>query len=126
MKRYRHIKEFEKILADEGTTILKFFLHISKDEQKARFQERLDVPEKNWKFSIGDLGDRKLWDQYQRAFQDMINKTSTDYAPWYVIPANRKWYRNLLISTIIIDKLKSLNMEYPPAFEGIKDVIIND
>lgn len=125
-KRYRHIKEFEKILTDEGTTILKFYLHISKEEQKERLQERLDRPEKNWKFNPGDLEDRKLWNQYQTAFQDMVNKTSTEDAPWYVIPADRKWYRNLLISTIIIEKLKSLDMQFPEPFEGIENIVIGD
>ncbi len=123
-KRYKHIKDFEKLLTDEGTTILKFYLHISKDEQKARLQERLDRPEKNWKFNPGDLEDRKLWDEYQAAFEDMLNKTSTNNAPWYIIPANRKWYRNLIISTVIIETLKSLNMQFPPAPEGIKDIVV--
>jgi PPK2 family polyphosphate:nucleotide phosphotransferase len=112
-KRYDQINAFEKHLADTGTTIVKFFLHISKDEQKERLQERLDRPEKRWKFNVGDLDERKLWGDYQKAYEDAISKTSTEWAPWYVIPANRKWYRNLAISNILIDTLKSLKMKFP-------------
>ncbi len=123
-RRYDHINAFEKMLADEGTTILKFYLHIDKDEQKERLQARLDEPEKNWKFAKGDLAERKLWDDYQDAFEDMLKKTSTEWAPWYVIPANRKWYRNLLISHIVVDALKALDMEFPEAEEGLEDIVI--
>ena len=87
-------------------------------------QARLDEPEKRWKFAKGDLAERKLWPDYIRAYEDALAKTSTDYAPWYVIPANRKWYRNLLISQIIIDKLESLEMRYPEAEEGLEDIVI--
>ena len=124
-KRYEHIRAFESTLADEGTTILKFYLHIDLDEQKERLQARLDEPHKNWKFSLGDLEERKLWDKYMAAFEDALGKTSTDDAPWYVIPANRKWYRNLVISSIIIDRLKSLNMSYPEPEEGLEGIIID-
>jgi PPK2 family polyphosphate:nucleotide phosphotransferase len=123
-KRYQHIREFEKLLADEGTTILKFYLHIDRDEQKERLQDRLDEPDKNWKFSTGDLKERALWDQYQAAYQDALGQTSTEYAPWFVIPANRKWYRNLVISSIIIDKLKGLDMSYPQAEGNLEDIVI--
>ena len=123
-KRYEHIAAFEKTLADEGTTILKFYLHINRDEQKERLQSRLDEPEKNWKFSLGDLEERKLWDQYTAAFEDALGKTSTEASPWYVIPANRKWYRNLVISSIIIEKLKSLNMSFPEAEDDLSGVVI--
>jgi PPK2 family polyphosphate:nucleotide phosphotransferase len=123
-RRYEHIRAFEKLLADEGTTILKFYLNIDQKEQKERLQDRLDEPDKNWKFSRGDLKERALWDQYQLAYQDALMKTSTEYAPWYIIPANRKWYRNLVISTVIIDKLKSLKMAYPTAEEGLSEVVI--
>ncbi len=123
-RRYEHIKAFEKTLADEGTAIIKFYLHIDKDEQKERLQARLDEPHKNWKFSSGDLDERKLWDQYQAAFEAALEKTSTEAAPWYVIPANRKWYRNLIISSIIIEKLKSLNLAYPPSEEDLDDIVI--
>ena len=123
-KRYEHINAFEKTLADEGTTILKFYLHIDKDEQKERLQDRLDEPNKNWKFSLGDLEERKLWGQYTEAFEAALENTSTAYAPWYVIPANRKWYRNLVISTIIIEKLKSLNMSFPEPEDDLSGVVI--
>ena len=123
-KRYEHIRAFEGTLVDEGTTILKFYLHIDLEEQKERLQARLDEPHKNWKFSKGDLEERKLWGQYMAAFEDALGKTSTEDAPWYVIPANRKWYRNLVISSIIIDKLKSLNMSYPEPEEGLEGVVI--
>lgn len=123
-KRYAHIRAWEQMLADEGTNILKFFLHISKDEQKERLQARLDEPEKHWKFSSADLAERKRWDDYQAAYADMLSKTSTDYAPWYVIPANRKWYRNLVISEIIINALEGLNMSYPPAEPGLDQIVI--
>ena len=112
-KRYDQIKQFEKMLAEEGTTILKFFLHIDKEEQKERFQARLDDPTKHWKFNPNDLKDRALWEDYQRAYEDVLNKTSTELAPWYIIPANKKWYRNLLIAEILIKTLKSFKMQYP-------------
>lgn len=121
-KRYEHINNFEKLLVDEGTTILKFFLYISKDEQKERLQERIDIPEKNWKFSSGDLKERLLWDDYIDAYQDVLNKTSTKHAPWHVIPANRNWYRNWLISSILVDTLRSLKMKYPEPEENLSDI----
>lgn len=123
-KRFEHINNFEKLLADEGTKIIKFFLHISKEEQKERLQERLDIQEKRWKFSSGDLKERMLWDEYTKAFEEVLEKTSTKYAPWYVIPANRNWYRNWLISSIIVDKLKSLKMKYPESEEGLENLVI--
>lgn len=124
-RRYEHIRSFEKILADEGTTILKFYLHINKEEQKERFQDRLDEPDKNWKFSLGDLEKRRQWEQYIQAYQDALGKTSTEYAPWYVIPANRKWYRNLVISNIIINTLKNLEMEFPEPEDDLSGVVID-
>ena len=123
-KRYEHIRAWEKMLSDEGTTILKFFLHISKEEQKERLQARLDEPEKHWKFSSADLAERTRWDDYQTAYEAMLTKTSTDYAPWYIVPANRKWYRNLVISKVIIDTLEGLNMTYPPAEPGLDQIVI--
>jgi PPK2 family polyphosphate:nucleotide phosphotransferase len=123
-RRYEHIKAFEKLLADEGTTILKFFLHISLDEQKERLQERLDKPEKNWKFSVGDLAERKRWPDYMAAYEEALSKTSTDWAPWYVIPANRKWVRDLLISQIIIDRLQALEMRFPAPKDDLSGVVI--
>lgn len=112
-KRYGHITGFERMLADEGTTILKFFLHISKDEQKQRLQARLDEADKNWKFNPGDLDDRALWDKFMEAYGDVFAETSTDSAPWYVIPADRKWYRDLVISDILVRTLDALDMKYP-------------
>ena len=119
-KRYEHIHHFEQILADEGTTILKFFLNISKEEQKERFLERIEIPEKQWKFNPRDIEERKLWKNYMNAYADALGKTSTSYAPWYVIPANRNWYRNYVIMSILVDKLKSLKMKYPKPVENIK------
>jgi len=112
-KRYAHINAFEKLLADEGTIILKFYLHISKREQAARFLARLDRPHKRWKFSPGDLEERQYWDAYQQAFEDMLSLTSTDLAPWYVVPSDRKWYRNLVVASVITERLKSLGMQFP-------------
>ncbi len=123
--RYRHIREFERLLADEGTTIIKIYLHISKDEQRERLQSRLDEPEKNWKFSSSDLAERKHWDSYQAAFTEMLAETSTDYAPWYVVPADRKWFRNLLISRLMVNALEGLDMEYPAAEDGLSDIVID-
>jgi PPK2 family polyphosphate:nucleotide phosphotransferase len=112
-KRYDQIKNFERLLAEEGTVILKFFLHISPEEQAKRFLERLETPEKNWKFNPGDLEERKFWQAYMEAYEDALNKTSTDLAPWYVIPSDRKWYRNLAIASIMVDTLKGMKMSYP-------------
>ncbi|MDH4116559.1 MAG: polyphosphate kinase 2 family protein [Acidimicrobiia bacterium] len=123
-RRYHHINEFEKMLADEGTTILKFFLHISKDEQKERLQARLDDQAKRWKFSLGDLDEREHWDDYQAAFGDMLSKTSTDWAPWYVIPADHKWFRDLLVSSVLVETLESLGLQFPDATEDLTGVEI--
>ena len=114
-KRYHHINEFERMLVDEGTTVLKFFINIDLDEQARRLLARVEDPTKQWKFNPGDMDERKLWEQYQQAYEDILNKTSTAYAPWYVIPGNKKWYRNWLISSILIETLHNLNMSYPPA-----------
>lgn len=123
-KRYEQINAFEKHLAENGTTILKFFLHISRDEQKERLQARLDDPTKHWKFSLGDLEERKLWGKYQAAYEDALNKTSTEYAPWYVVPADRKWYRDLVISTVLVETLEGLKMEYPTPKDDLSGVVV--
>jgi PPK2 family polyphosphate:nucleotide phosphotransferase len=123
-KRYEHINHFERLLADSGVTILKFYLHISKDEQKERFQERLARKEKNWKFNPGDLKTRTQWDDYMEAFEDVFHKCNHPWAPWYIVPANKKWYRNLVISTAIVEAMEKLDMRYPPAVEGIEDIVI--
>ncbi len=119
-KRYHHIREFEKLLSDEGTTILKFFLYISKDEQKERFLERIEMEKKQWKFNPGDIDERKYWNDYIHAFEEAIKETSTSYAPWYVIPANRNWYRDYLVMSIITSKLQDLKMHYPEPVENIE------
>lgn len=121
-KRYRHIREFERMLVDEGTRIVKLFLNISKDEQKERLQARLDEPDKNWKFDTGDLADRELWDDYREAFRVAIEETSTGHAPWYVVPANRKWYRNLVVSNILIQTLEDMDPQFPEAAADLADV----
>ena len=111
--RYDRIREFEKELIDNGTTILKFFLHISKEEQLARFAERLEDPKRNWKISEADYAERALWDDYLEAFEDAINATSTRATPWYVIPSNHKWFRNLAVSQIMSDTMEELGMAFP-------------
>lgn len=119
-RRYDQINEFERLLAESGTTILKFFLHISRKEQGQRLQERLDDPTKRWKFQVGDIEERKLWDDYQKAYQDAIAKTSTPWAPWYVIPSDVKWYRNYVIGRIVVDRMETLKMKYPtPDLSGV-------
>jgi len=123
-KRYRHIREFERMLTDEGTTIVKLFLHISKDEQRERLQARLDEPDKNWKFNQDDLGKRALWDEYQKAYEDALSETSTECAPWYVIPANRKWYRNLVVSSILIESLERMDPQFPEPREKLDEIVI--
>jgi len=112
-RRYGEIIEFERMLVNEGMTILKFFLHISKDEQKKRLRERLDDPQKHWKFALSDVRERAYWGKYQKAYQDAIEKTSTEWAPWYIVPANHKWYRNFVIATTITETLAGLKMKYP-------------
>lgn len=111
--RFEQINQFERLLSDTGTTILKFYLHISKEEQAERFQERLDDPQKHWKFSVDDLEKRKKWDDYMVAYEEALNRCTTESAPWYVIPADQKWYRNLAITRIIVDALRQLKPEYP-------------
>jgi PPK2 family polyphosphate:nucleotide phosphotransferase len=117
--RYDQINDFERILVEGGTTIVKFFLAIDKDEQRKRFQARFDDPKKRWKFSMGDLEERKLWDDYQVAFDEALSKTSTDRAPWYVIPANRNWFRNLAVATILADTIGALKPAYPPVARDV-------
>ena len=112
-KRFEQINDFERMLSENGTTVLKFFLHISKDEQLKRLQSRIDDPTKRWKFQHGDLEERKLWGDYRKAYQDALQKTSTKWAPWHVIPANAKWYRNYRVGSIVVDALEDLDMKYP-------------
>ncbi len=124
-KRYEQINEFERFLSDTGTTILKFYLHISNDEQKERFQDRLDNPDKNWKFSVDDLRKRKQWDDYQAAYEEMLNRCTTDRAPWQVIPADQKWYRNLAIARVLVETMRELDPRFPPPEEGIDGIVID-
>jgi polyphosphate kinase 2 (PPK2 family) len=111
--RYDDINAFEKTLAKENTRVLKFFLHVSREEQRVRFLERLDNPEKNWKFSAADVRERANWDDYQQAYQDMLSATSTEAAPWYIIPADKKWFMRACVADIISMQLRELNLEYP-------------
>lgn len=117
-KRFEQINMFESLLTDNGITVLKFFLHISKDEQKCRFQERLDDPAHQWKLSPADFAERNYWDDYVEAYQDALEKCSTEEAPWYVIPSNHKWFRNLAVSCIVAQTLEGFNMKFPkPTFD---------
>jgi PPK2 family polyphosphate:nucleotide phosphotransferase len=125
-RRFEHIRGFEQMLADEDTVLVKLFLHISKKEQKARLQERLDNPAKHWKFEHGDVSERAHWDAYTEAYEEALSETSTPDAPWYVVPADRKWYRNLVVSQLLIDKLESLDMRYPKPIDGIEDIRLTD
>ncbi|MBN1314289.1 MAG: polyphosphate kinase 2 family protein [Anaerolineales bacterium] len=125
-KRYDHINEFERLLADNGVTILKFFLNISKAEQKERFKSRLEEPDKRWKFSRGDLEERKLWPQYMKAFEDAISRCSTEVAPWFIVPSDKKWYRNLVVSNILVETMESLDMHYPAGEQDLDKVEIPD
>src|SRR3954447_18182499 len=124
-RRYDEINAFEQLLADSGTTILKFFLWIDRDEQKERFQARLDDPEKRWKFRLGDLDERKRWDEYVAADEAMLERCSTAAAPWYVIPSNRKWFRNLAVADVVADTLDDLHMAYPPSPDDLTGVVID-
>jgi len=123
--RYEQIRHFEQALGHAGTRVVKVFLHISKEEQKARFQSRLDTPEKRWKFSAADLAVRAKWDQYQQAYADAIAKTSTDDAPWYVVPADRKWYRDWAVLQILLGTLKDMDPRYPDEEPGLQHVVID-
>lgn len=125
-ERYHSINEFEHMLTLNKISVIKFFLHISKDEQKQRLESRLQDPDKHWKFSSNDLKERVFWDDYQAAFEDMINNCSTAYAPWYVVPANNKWYRNLVVARTIADTLEAMNPQYPPAESGLENMVIPD
>lgn len=123
-RRYEHLVNFEKMLTDEGVTILKIYLHISKEEQRERFQKRIDEPDKNWKFNPGDLEDRARWDEFMEAYEDVINKTNTDFAPWMVVPANRKWHRNLAIADAVAKMMEGLDMKLPELDFDPKDYAV--
>jgi len=125
-ERYGLINDFERLLTLSGTTILKFFLHISKDEQRERLEARLEDPEKHWKFDPADLTERKSWDAYRTAFDDALSRCSTPYAPWHVVPANRKWARNLMVARTIADTLEAMDPHFPPPREGIEGLKVPD
>ena len=112
-RRYGHINDFERMLTDEGTRVVKFYLHISKDEQKERLQERIDEPEKRWKFDPGDLDMRRRWGDFQDAYDDMLERCSTEHAPWYVVPANKKWYRDLVVARRLVEVLEDIGPRFP-------------
>ncbi len=124
-RRYAHIVNFEQMLADEGTEIIKVFLHVSRDEQKRRFEERLERPDKNWKFRAGDLDDRVLWPDFMEAYTDALEKTSTTDAPWYVVPADNKWVRNVCIARILRHHLEAIDPQYPAPEEGLDEIVID-
>ena len=121
-RRYDHINNFERLLSDEGTVIIKFFLHISWDEQKKRMEKRLADPAKNWKFSPSDLKERKRWDDYVAAYEDALRECSTEWAPWFIVPADHKWYRNYVVSDTIVRCLQQLDLEYPPPLRNADKV----
>ena len=122
--RVGHIRHFEALLADSGTAILKCFLHISKEEQRGRLQARIDDPTKHWKFDVTDLDARKQWDDYQQAYRDALAATSTEYAPWYVVPADSKSHRNVMVAALLLRVFESLALEYPPAKESLMGVTV--
>lgn len=124
MNRYNHIVNFEKMLFDEGTKIYKFYLHISNEEQRQRLQERINNPDKHWKIDPNDFKDRNHWDDYINAYNDVLNFTSRNFAPWYIIPSNKKWYRDLIISNILVNELSKLNMKYPKAKQDYSGIIV--
>ena len=124
-KRYQHINNFEQLLVDEGTIILKFFLHIDRATQKQRLQQRLDTPAKNWKFDPSDLVARKKWDEYEIAHEEVFAKTSHSHAPWYIIPANKKWARNLLVARIVVARLDDLHLSYPKVDFDPSEIVID-
>ena len=123
-KRYEEINRFEELLADTGTVVVKFFLHISKDEQKERFEERLRNPAKRWKFSVGDLAVRQKWPDYSEAYEDALSKCSTAWAPWFVVPANKKWFRNMAVARTLVETLESLDLKYPKPEAGLENLVI--
>jgi PPK2 family polyphosphate:nucleotide phosphotransferase len=121
-RRMHHIRSFEALLHDEGTTVCKVFLHISRDEQRERLQARLDEPTKRWKFDPGDLETRRRWDEYQARYETALTETSTEHAPWHVVPADRKWVRDVVVARLLVATLERLDPQYPPPPPGLDDV----
>lgn len=122
--RYEMINNFERLLTQNGTTIVKCFLHISKEEQRKRLQARIDNPQKRWKFSLGDLADRRRWDDFQQAYEDAVNECNTPDAPWHIVPSDHKWYRNLTITRILRKTLEELDPQFPPAKENLDGIVV--
>jgi PPK2 family polyphosphate:nucleotide phosphotransferase len=120
-QRYEDIRDFEKFQARNGTLVLKFFLHVSKDEQAERFLERIDDPAKNWKFNLGDVAERKLWDDYMRYYEETIRETSRPHAPWFVVPADKKWFTRLVVASALVEGLESLNLHFPRVDDATRD-----
>lgn len=120
-QRYEDIRNFEKFQARNGTLVLKFFLHVSKDEQAERFLERIDDPAKNWKFNLGDVAERKLWDDYMRYYEETIRETSRPHAPWFVVPADKKWFTRLVVASALVEGLESLNLHFPRVDDATRD-----
>jgi PPK2 family polyphosphate:nucleotide phosphotransferase len=123
-RRYRHLRDFEQMLTDEGTTVVKAFLHISRDEQRARLQARLDDPTKRWKFRLDDLEARKQWDRYQSTYEEAITETSTDVARWFIIPSDRKWVRDVAVATLLLDTFRGLDPQFPPPDPTLDGVVV--
>ncbi len=123
-QRYQQINDFERLLSESGTIILKCYLHVSREEQRERLQARIDEPQSNWKFSQADLAERKFWDDYQQAYQDALIACNTHHAPWYIIPSDRKWYRNLLVSELMRQTLEKLDPNYPTVTEDISQIVV--
>lgn len=123
-RRPKHINNFERLLTDEGTTIIKVYLHLSRDEQRSRLQERVDNPEKRWKFRAGDLDDRAHWDDYMQAFEETLTETSTEWAPWYVVPTDRNWVRNVAVASLLVETLRGLDPKLPPPAENIEGTVV--
>ncbi len=123
-RRYGHIRNFETELSDEGTVVVKIYLNVSKEEQRARLQDRIDSPDEQWKFRAGDLEDRALWDQYRVAYNDALSETSVEHAPWYIVPGDRKWVRNLTVAKILRHHLIEIDPHYPPADEPVDGIIV--
>ncbi len=122
-RRYEEIRNFEKYLAENGVHVLKFFLHLSKEEQKRRFLARLNSPNKNWKFSEGDVRERAFWDEYRKAFEDMLTHTSSEQSPWYVVPADKKWFARMMVADRIVERLESLKLAYPQLDEAATEAL---
>jgi len=124
-KRFEQINEFEHILTQNNVVILKFFLHVSRDEQKKRLEERLSDPKRHWKFSAKDVEERRHWDEYVKAYEDALEKCSTKRAPWYVVPADHKWYRNLVVAETIVETMRGMDLKYPEPAEDLSKIIID-